>query len=929
MPTPGLAGRRASSQPVMEPPQLEKSVSNSVLDVDLESRKDKIKAEIRKELKIKEGADNLAKVAKDAKQRRSVTAILKTCQLKISKLQDELERLNTVIADSVAPDENDGSGVVPSTSLSEQEQEHMTAPQVARLELLEKQMTVELKVRDGSENMLRTLGGGGKEQDKIRNQTIQVLANSKQKIEVLRMKILQEKMLAQRKIDGTAEKSDEMENSYMASSKDWEQFLDYRIDVERRLISGCENMLRMTTTDKKAISMTQQQLSDGRRRLDLLETALELSVRSRPAAEAEASSSSTAESPTEKFAQVAGRNAPLYPWPMPVPVTGSVLITLSGVEDLCSEHCSGTTTTLSLKTLPKRGSSVETHGTNDVKAILRVDSNELATTTWKPMDVSCWQTAFRIQVTKAREIEILLFRHDRQNLVGLVYVKLDEYLHMNRFEQQLRVIPQGHLHCEIQYEPPESGVRKVNLKRGRIFKRKGEGFQRAADLNTNVALWTRMFFTPSSGTINKSVGGGSKNNRDLTSPIAGRKEDKKSKEGSESDKNADALRLFTQAATPAEPSQNQSVSDETPTETRHGSSSAATSSSVSSMSAIPAPSGNYFTVNDFQCMSVLGRGHFGKVMLAQSVKNPNTPVVAIKAMKKGDILARDEVESLMSERRIFEVINEAKHPFLVNLISCFQTQDHVCFVMEYACGGDLMMHIHADIFTEPRTIFYAGCVVLGLEYLHQKSIVYRDLKLDNLLLDRDGYVKVADFGLCKENMGYGQRTSTFCGTPEFLAPEVLTDTSYTRAVDWWGLGVLIYEMLVGESPFPGDDEEEVFDSIVNDDVRYPRFLSQEAVSIMRRLMRRNPEKRLGASEADAADIRRQAFFRTLDFGKLLAKEIPPAFKPKVRNVHDVSNFDEEFTTEKPCLSPPREPRHLDASDQAQFTDFDFNADQSA
>jgi len=115
--------------------------------------------------------------------------------------------------------------------------------------------------------------------------------------------------------------------------------------------------------------------------------------------------------------------------------------------------------------------------------------------------------------------------------------------------------------------------------------------------------------------------------------------------------------------------------------------------------------------------------------------------------------------------------------------------------MEYAAGGDLMMHIHTDVFLEPRAVFYAACVVLGLQYLHENKIIYRDLKLDNLLLDTDGYVKIADFGLCKEGMGFGDRTGTFCGTPEFLAPEVLTETSYTRAVDWWGLGVLIFEML--------------------------------------------------------------------------------------------------------------------------------------
>jgi protein kinase N len=215
----------------------------------------------------------------------------------------------------------------------------------------------------------------------------------------------------------------------------------------------------------------------------------------------------------------------------------------------------------------------------------------------------------------------------------------------------------------------------------------------------------------------------------------------------------------------------------------------------------------------------------------------------------------------MSEKRIFEIANEIRHPFLINLYCCFQTKSHVCFVMEYAPGGDLMMHIHNDVFSERRASFYAGCVVLGLEYLHQRGVVYRDLKLDNLLLDEDGYLKIADFGLCKEGMWYGCKTGTFCGTPEFLAPEVLTDTSYTRAVDWWGLGVLIYEMMVGESPFPGDDEEEVFDAIVNDEVRYPRYLSGESIGLMRRLLRRNPEKRLGASEADAEEIKKQPFFR--------------------------------------------------------------------
>uniref|UniRef100_A0A0N5AND3 protein kinase C n=1 Tax=Syphacia muris TaxID=451379 RepID=A0A0N5AND3_9BILA len=336
-------------------------------------------------------------------------------------------------------------------------------------------------------------------------------------------------------------------------------------------------------------------------------------------------------------------------------------------------------------------------------------------------------------------------------------------------------------------------------------------------------------------------------------------------------------------------------------------------------------SSSQITVDKFRLISVLGRGHFGKVILAQY--KPTGEFYALKALKKGDILGRDEVESLMVEKRIFEVATKRRHPFLVNLFACIQSKEHVFFVMEYSMGGDLMRHIHDDIFTEERSCFYASCVLLGLEYLHANKIIYRDLKLDNLLLDKDGYVKLADFGLCKEGMGPMDRTSTFCGTPEFLAPEVLTENSYTRAIDWWGLGVLIFEMLVGEPPFSGDDEEEIFDSIVNDDVRYPRFLSIESISIMRRLMRKNPEKRLGAGEGDAAEVKQQRFFKHInwEWDKLLRREIKPKFVPQIKNPEDVSNFDEEFTREFPRFSCAKNKRPITEADQLLFKDFDFSS----
>ncbi|XP_063475010.1 serine/threonine-protein kinase N2-like isoform X3 [Symphalangus syndactylus] len=334
-----------------------------------------------------------------------------------------------------------------------------------------------------------------------------------------------------------------------------------------------------------------------------------------------------------------------------------------------------------------------------------------------------------------------------------------------------------------------------------------------------------------------------------------------------------------------------------------------------------------FQINlqDFRCCAVLGRGQYGKVLLAE-YKHTNE-MFAIKALKKGEIVAQDAVDILMREKRIFETVNTVRHPFLMNLFACFQTKEHVCFVMEYAAGGDLTMHAcTGDVFSQPRAVFYAACVVLGLQYLHEHKIVHRDLKLENLLLDTEGFVKIADFGLCKEGMGYGDRTNTFCGTPLYLAPELLTETSYTRAVDWWALGVLIYEMLVGDSPFIGEFEEKVYDNIVNGEVRYPRFLSTVAISIMRSLLRRNPERRLGATEKDAEDVKKHPFFWLIDWSALMEKKVKPPFIPTIRGREDVSHFDDEFTSEAPILTPPQERRILSEEEQEMFRDFDYTAD---
>ncbi|KAL7424748.1 Serine/threonine kinase [Cryptotrichosporon argae] len=330
-------------------------------------------------------------------------------------------------------------------------------------------------------------------------------------------------------------------------------------------------------------------------------------------------------------------------------------------------------------------------------------------------------------------------------------------------------------------------------------------------------------------------------------------------------------------------------------------------------------------LDDFNFLAVLGKGNFGKVMLAEERQSNN--LYAIKVLKKEFIIENDEVESTQSEKRVFLAAAQERHPFLLGLHSCFQTETRVYFVMEYVSGGDLMLHIQKKQFTLRQAKFYACEVLLALEYFHAKGIVYRDLKLDNILLTLDGHVKVADYGLCKEGMWYGKTTATFCGTPEFMAPEILLEQRYGRAVDWWAFGVLTYEMLLGQSPFRGDDEDEIFDAILEDEPLYPITMPSQAVSLLQALLQRDPARRLGAGENDAADIKRQAFFADVNFDDVYHKKIPPPYFPQIGNATDVSNFDQEFTREQPTLTPVH--TQLTAANQQEFAGFSWIAPWAA
>ncbi|CAK7563413.1 MAG: Serine/threonine kinase [Sporothrix epigloea] len=332
--------------------------------------------------------------------------------------------------------------------------------------------------------------------------------------------------------------------------------------------------------------------------------------------------------------------------------------------------------------------------------------------------------------------------------------------------------------------------------------------------------------------------------------------------------------------------------------------------------------GQRIGLDHFNFLAVLGKGNFGKVMLAETKRS--NKLYAIKVLKKEFIIENDEVESIRSEKRVLLVANRERHPFLTNLHACFQTETRVYFVMEYISGGDLMLHIQRGQFGTRRAQFYASEVCLALKYLHENGVIYRDLKLDNILLTLDGHIKIADYGLCKEDMWYGSTTSTFCGTPEFMAPEILLDKKYGRAVDWWAFGVLIYQMLLQQSPFRGEDEDEIYDAILGDEPLYPIHMPRDSVSILQKLLTRDPDQRLGSGPTDAQEIMSQPFFRNINWDDIYHKRVQPPFLPTIKNPTDTSNFDSEFTSVTPVLTPVQSV--LSQAMQEEFRGFSYTAD---
>uniref|UniRef100_A0A7N6ATZ4 protein kinase C n=1 Tax=Anabas testudineus TaxID=64144 RepID=A0A7N6ATZ4_ANATE len=893
----------------------------------LENARTLLRQEIQRELKIKEAAERMRRAVTNRKSAADVEGQLRASNRKLDELHWELQELN---ARSMATEKDEEDNLSSETC----QWEDVTLPLAGRVRTLKKQLTMETKVKQGAENMIQTYTNSSVKDRKMMSVAQQMLQDSRTKIELLRMQII--------KVTQVRDGERESHPVEMVSPLELRVAeLMHHMKIESAVAEGAKNVVKQLNgrkvQDRRILAEAQARMQESSQKVDLLRLSLERRLSELPqdhpkhAAIKEALMLGT--SPlyaTPKKLSSASSSSCSSSFFKPASLTGRLEVCLMGCQDLL-ESVPGRSRVTSVSASPgslSEGKSLKvraglsgrsTNGKTsksddlslEISAVLKVDNRIVGHTHWRQLGKEAWGQNFTIELERSRELEIAVYWKDWRALSGVKFLRLEDFLDNQRHGMCLQLEPQGILFIEVTFINPVIERRSKLQRQRRIFpKEKGKDFLRAAQMNMNFATWGRLMMSilpPCSSLepMSPPLAGSNTGPESYTqSPVKLVLKSENLK--TQKDLSVSVAFYFSEPAVV-----NLNFAEELP-----GRSAQRTRKNTKDSPLVR------LKMEDFNCMSVLGRGHFGKVLLAEHKKSGK--LYAIKALKKGDIVTRDEVDSLMCEKRIFEVINTSRHPFLVNLYGCFQTADHVCFVMAYSPGGDLMTHIHTSIFNEKQARFYSSCVLLGLEFLHQNKIVYRDLKLDNLLMDADGFVRIADFGLCKEGMGHGDRTSTFCGTPEFLAPEVLTDSNYTRSVDWWGLGVLIFEMLVGESPFPGDDEEEVFDSIVNDEVCYPRFLSPESLSLIQQLLQKNPETRLGAGREDALEIKRQKFFQGMDWDALLAKKMKPPFLPVIRAPQDVSNFDEEFTRLKPVLTLPRTPCILTAEQQDIFADFDFS-----
>lgn len=290
-------------------------------------------------------------------------------------------------------------------------------------------------------------------------------------------------------------------------------------------------------------------------------------------------------------------------------------------------------------------------------------------------------------------------------------------------------------------------------------------------------------------------------------------------------------------------------------------------------------------LDDFEIIKTIGTGTFGQVCLCR--EKSTKKYGAMKILAISDVIRLKQVEHVKNEKNILQ---EIRHPFIVSLRWHYRDSACLYMLLDYVCGGELFSYLrNAGRFCTSTANFYTAEIVLALEYLHSQSVVYRDLKPENLLLDRDGHLKITDFGFAKK---LTDRTWTLCGTPEYLAPEIIQSKGHNKAVDWWALGVLIYEMLAGYPPFFDDNPFGIYEKILAGKIEWPRHLDPVAKDLIKKLLVQDRTKRLGNMKNGAEDVKRHRWFKGMEWQDVYTRKLKPPIIPRVSYDGDTRNFDD-------------------------------------
>jgi serine/threonine protein kinase len=309
-------------------------------------------------------------------------------------------------------------------------------------------------------------------------------------------------------------------------------------------------------------------------------------------------------------------------------------------------------------------------------------------------------------------------------------------------------------------------------------------------------------------------------------------------------------------------------------------------------------------VKDFEKLKTVGLGSYGRVRLCRQKKTGE--IFVMKILKKNEIIKQKQVDHVYSE---FNILSTLKHPFIVQLVGFnFEDPKYIYFVLEYVQGGELFTLLRTKgTFPVPQTKFYVAHIITIFEYLHSKNIVYRDLKPENILINKNGYLKLTDFGFAK--ILDNEKTYTLCGTPEYLAPEIILNKGHGKAVDWWTLGILLYEMLVGIDPFSDDDPMKTYQKILKGKINFPKTIDKDAKSLIKHLLTQDTSKRFGCLKNGVKDILNHRFFDGFDWKNFVYLTLTPPYIPDVKSEDDTSNFEKypESDLETPAIDKKNDP----------------------